>query len=102
MGNDCCECDSGKSMKGAECCSHKDCCEDSSMDHAKMMMDLANEAWSELMMDKMKIVYEKAMGDKMNKMAAVGVEACIAYWTNKMKEKGSCAEFEDKLKKAMM
>ena len=39
---------------------------------------------------------------KMDRMAQVGVEACIAYWNNQMKDKASFAEFEEKLKKAMM
>ena len=102
MHEECCE-ESCKSSCGCGSCSstEKECCEEN-MSHSKMMMDLANEAWSELMKEKMKAAYEKAMGDKMSKMAAVGVEACMAYWNHKMKSEASCAEFEEKLKKAMM
>ena len=94
-----CECgeESCCTAKSAECC-----CEEESKSMGKMMMDLANEAWSELMKEKMKASYEKAVGDKMNKAAQVSVEACMAYWNNKMKEQASCAEFEEKLKRAMM
>ena len=67
-----------------------------------MIMGLANEAWTELMKEKMKHAYEKATGDKMNKIAQVGVDACLAYWNNEMKDKAAFAEFEEKLKKAMM
>ena len=64
-------------------------------------MQLANNAWEELMKEKMKAAYEKAIGERMNKVAQVGIEASIAYWSNKMKEKSSWDEFEEKLRKAM-
>ena len=103
MGEECCEegscCESGK---GSECCSEKCCCEGNSMDKGQMMMGLANEAWSELMKEKMKAAYEKAKGDKMNKVAQISVEACMAYWGSKMKSKEAWNEFEEKLKNAMM
>ena len=72
------------------------------MSKSAMIMGLANEAWGELMKEKMKASYEKAMGDKMNKTAAIGVEMCMAFWGNKMKEGAAIAEFEEKLRKAMM
>ena len=96
MGHECGE-ESCCAAKSAECC-----CEEESKSMGKMMMDLANEAWSELMKEKMKAAYEKAVGDKMNKSSQASVEACMAYWNNKMKEQASCAEFEEKLKRAMM
>ena len=71
------------------------------MDKGKMMMGLANEAWSELMMDKMKAAFEKAKGQKMDKVAHISVEACMAYWANKMKSKEAWAEFNEKLMQAM-
>ena len=97
-----------------KCCETNDsCCEDSkcgcenecsceSNNMATMIKGLTNEAWSKLMKEKMKAAYEKAIGPKMDRMAQVGVEACIAYWNNQMKDKASFAEFEEKLKKAMM
>ena len=101
MGEDCCEekscCESNKE---SECCSEKSCCEDDSK--GKMMMEIANEAWTELMKDKMKAAYEKAKGDKMDKVAHISVEACMAYWANKMKSQAAWEEFEEKLKNAMM
>ena len=100
---ECCEeskCCSGESS----CCesSCNDSCCESEMSKGKMILGLANEAWSELMKEKMKAAYEKTIGEKMNKAAHVGVEACIAYWAQKMKSEAAWAEFEEKLSKAMM
>ena len=99
MGNECCEencCSSGKESCGCECsCGEKN-------NVSKMILKLANDAWSELMKEKMKAAYEKETGDKMSKAAHVGVEASIAFWSGKMKEHASFAEFEEKLRKAMM
>jgi len=102
MSKECCEesCKPGCGC-GSSCGNEKECCEENTS-CGKMMMDMANESWSELMKEKMKAAYEKAIGDKMSKMASVGVEACMAYWNQKMKNEASCAEFEEKLKKAMM
>jgi len=90
----CCE------SSGSGCCSNSSC--EESMDMGKMMMGLANEAWGELMKEKIKATYEKSIGDKMNKTAQVSAEACVAYWNNKHRDGASCAEFSEKLKKAMM
>ena len=85
------------------CCSEKGCdCGGEHSEHATMIMQLANEAWTELLKEKMKSAFEKALGDKLNKVAQVGVEASTGYWQNKMKVGIACAEFEEKLKKAMM
>ena len=97
-----CEC--GKEKGCSSCCSNESCCsyKDEMEDKSKMMMDMANEAWHELMKDKIKSAYEKLIGEKMNKTAHVCAEMCIAYWGNKMKEEMTSAEFEDKIRKAMM
>ena len=91
-GNECCE----DSKCGSEC----SC--DSGSSKAGMIMGLANEAWTELMKEKMKKAYEKEIGAKMDSIAKIGVEACIAFWGNKMKDKASFDEFEEKLREAMM
>jgi hypothetical protein len=68
---------------------------------AGVLMDIADEAWEDLMRDKMKKAFEKAKGEKMDKAAALVVEASISYWEGKMKEKAKWNEFEDKLKSIM-
>ena len=93
-GNECCE--------DSKCGCGSECSCDSGSSKAGMIMGLANEAWAELMKEKMKAAFEKIKGDKMDKVAQIGVEACMAYWGNKMKDKASFEEFEEKLNKAMM
>ena len=96
------ECNEGSCCESSsDCCESKGCCEQEK-GMGVMVMRLANEAWEELMKEKMKSAYEKAMGDKMNKTAQIGVEACMMYWGNKMKGKMAWMEFEEKLNKAMM
>lgn len=73
---------------GSECCESNGCCEETGcggqeQDVASMLLHLADEAWAELMKEKMKAAFEKHTGDKMNKASAAAVEASIAYWSNK-------------------
>ena len=100
MGCECEEekCGSGGCSDGCGC----SCKGEMTQDKSKMMMDMANEAWHELMKDKIKSAYEKMMGEKMNKTAHVCAEMCMAYWGNKMKEEMTEAEFDEKLQKSMM
>jgi hypothetical protein len=102
-----CEC------KEEGCCSTKGCCCETSCGHNEEgfktecevtngMMKLANEAWGELLKEKMKKVYDKKNGEHMNKLAEVLVDTCTAYWHGKMQEKAKCAEFTEKIKQAMM
>ena len=72
------------------------------MSKGKMMMHIANEAWEELMKEKMKAALEKVKGAQMDKAAQVAVEATMAYWAGKKREEASYSEYEDKLHKAMM
>ncbi|MFH2021643.1 MAG: hypothetical protein ABIJ34_09635 [archaeon] len=99
---DCCggDCESGNNEHG--------CCEDEhSHEHSHemsmgiMMMQLADDAWSELMMEKMKAELEKTKGAKMNKVAKIAVEAASKNWEKKMMDKAGWMEFEEKLKEAM-
>jgi len=94
---------------GSECSSEQscgdkkqDCGSDECCDMAKEMMNLANQAWAELMKEKMKKEFEKVNGERMNKIAAVGVAGCNDFWQHKMQAKAGCADFSEKLKQAFM
>ena len=98
MEKECCDETNCCSSDAQECCTES-CGDEKS--HSDMIMQLANEAWAELMKEKMKSAYEEAVGDRMNKVAKIGVEACMGYWQNKMRSEAASAEFEEKLAKAM-
>jgi len=86
-----CSCGSG--------CGGDSCCPEDSM--PKMMLGLANQAWAELMKEKMRKHYEAARGKRMDAMAKVSVDACLAYWDGKLQQKGQFEEFAKKLQDAM-
>lgn len=66
------------------------------------MMCLANQAWADLMKEKMKVHFEKINGPKMDKVAKVCVEMCMGYWQHKMSGKAQCEEHKEKIKNAFM
>lgn len=55
--------------------------------HEEMIMGMANHAWKELIIEKMKQAYEKKSGKQMDKIAEVGVEYCIRFWASRMEHK---------------
>ncbi len=94
-----------------QCCSNSGCgCSSSgcgsrpkdehSMD--RMMMELAEHAWEELMIEKMKALLETSNGERMDRVARVSVEAANAYWNHKMEKKARHHEHSEKLKRAFM
>ncbi len=85
---DCCE------SENDSCCS-SECCGGGDM--ADGLMKLADEAWGELLKEKIKKQYEKAAGPKMDKLAAVLAEGAIEYWKAKMEGTAKCAEFKEKI-----
>jgi hypothetical protein len=92
MGEECCE----TTKQG--CCSS---CEEDQMDKMDFLYELADEAWSELMKEKVKKALEKIQGEHMNKTAQVIAEARLAYWGNKMRSQGEEASWEDKIKECV-
>ena len=101
MGKVCCEEESCCTEKS---CSESSCGSDSGGDEnpTGMMMKLAEDAWSDLMKEKIKAVYEKQTGAMMNKVAQAAAEASIAYWTHKMEGEAKCHEHQEKIMKAFM
>lgn len=66
-----------------------------------MLMGFSDDAWEELMREKIKAAMEKKKGAKMEKVAGLIVDAASDLWEGKMQEKEKWAEFEEKLNKAM-
>lgn len=65
-----------------------------------MIMMLANKAWAEAVVAKMKEIMIKTHGEHINKIAQAGVEAASAYHMHKMEGKQKCEEGKQKIKKA--
>ena len=58
---------------------------------------IANDAWAELLKDKIKEQFEIKTGQKMDKIAEVAADASIEYWKHKIQAKEACKEYEHKL-----
>ena len=69
---------------------------------AGMMMKLAEEAWGEVIKEKMKTIIEKQGGDRMDKVAAAGVEAAGAFHMGKMKTEADMQVHKKKIEEAFM
>ncbi len=104
MGKGCCDEESCSSEKSCceSSCESGDSCSDENKNPSGMMMKLAEDAWSELMKEKIKAVFEKETGSMMNKVAQATAEASIAYWTHKMEGEAKCHEHQEKIMKAFM
>ncbi|MFH1094693.1 MAG: hypothetical protein V1728_00570 [Candidatus Micrarchaeota archaeon] len=76
-------------------------CHGSGCEMTDEMMELADEAWSCLMKEKMKAYLEKMDGKKMDTIAQAAVEVSKAHWGGKMKMKADMREAMEKLRMAM-
>lgn len=65
------------------------------------MLSLADEAWMELMKEKMKAEIDKVSGTHMEKVAKLVMEANFAKWSDLIKAKAKCNEYKDNLNKLM-
>jgi len=92
-----CETDGSSNCKSSDGCNLNSGCSMSDE-----IFSIANEAWRELLKEKMKKEFEKQRGEKMNGIAVVGVEGAMNYWQNMMAGKGATQEFQEKLKQAFM
>lgn len=81
-------------------CGPEDCGTGCSM--TDMILRISEEAWTELMKEKMKKALEAQIGEKMDKTAAAGVAASIAKWQHKMEGMGKCKEHTQKIQQSFM
>ena len=97
------ECNENKceTTKQSSCNTKKSCCS-SGCPMTDGIFKLAEDAWSELMVEKMKDQFEKLMGPKMDKVASAGVKASITFWENKMKSKGEMHKEFENIKQSFM
>ena len=81
------------------CCCHDEC--DEHHHHGKFsreLLELADEAWMEVLKEEIVNEIRKTSGDHIKKMAKLVNETNHERWKELMAERKGLAEFEDKLK----
>ncbi|MDR3543993.1 MAG: hypothetical protein P4L69_24020 [Desulfosporosinus sp.] len=91
-----------------ECSTTKSCStahntnNDSECDMHERLLALADDAWMELLKEKMKTEIEKTNGPHMNNIAKLVVDANCAKWGSMIQVKVKCNEYKESLKALMM
>lgn len=83
-----------------ECChTQKESCHDHHYEESKFdwLLEIADEAWTEVLKDKIKEHILKNQGKKMDELAEIVSEANGARWKHKMEKKQKCREFKEKI-----
>jgi hypothetical protein len=78
-------------QKDSECCNMPE-----------KLLCLADEAWKELLKEKIKAEIEKTSGQKLNNIAKLVSEANHRRWSHQIEGKQKCDEFKQQLKEAFL
>lgn len=79
-------------------CTTKNATGECSCDMPEKLLALADEAWSELLKEKIKAEISKSCGEGMDKLAKLVAETNKAKWAHTIQGKVKCNEYKDKLK----
>lgn len=79
-------------------CPTKNVTDDCTCNMPEKLLALADEAWNELLKEKIKEEISKSCGESMDKLAKLVAETNKAKWTHTIKGKVRCREYKDKLK----
>tara|TARA_Y100000310_G_scaffold281300_1_gene301691 strand:+ start:242 stop:586 length:345 start_codon:yes stop_codon:yes gene_type:complete len=92
-------CGVGKCGPGCGCgkCKKSDCIKTGDPMVDKMAV-LADKAWEAVLIDKMKVIWQDQMGEKMDKIAEANVGVSMAFHMGKMKSEMELGEAVGKLK----
>jgi hypothetical protein len=63
----------------------------------EMMLELADEAWAELVKEKIKAQIQLTCGDKLDELAKMVAEANGIKWANKIASKQHCNDFKHRV-----
>lgn len=91
-----------------ECCSNDKCCckchtqhrheeEENHEEFAHCLLEIADEAWMEVLKDEIKKHILSTQGDRMTELAKLISESNSERWKNKMEKKRGCHTFKEKL-----
>ena len=97
MSDSCCDQEKcGDSSGESECCETKadNCC-----NFAEHLLEIADEAWCELLKEKIKKEIQASCGEKLDQLAKLVAQANGQKWAHKMKGKALCEEYKNNLKK---
>lgn len=97
-------------QESAHCCcsSHKCCChlkseckegECSDENFSKKLLQLADEAWMEVLKEKIKEQIKTSSNKNLDELAKLVSEANEMRWRNKMNSKNACHSFTEKIAK---
>lgn len=79
------------------CCSGKQSCSSGHEDGYKWFLEVADEAWTEVLKEKIKEHILATQKDRMTDLAKLVSEGNNQRWKSKMDKKKVCAEFSEKL-----
>ncbi len=94
---------------GDECCSEHECCHEESCEHhhhhahehhddfAHQLLDMADEAWMELLKEKVKEQIKTSSGAQLDQLAKLVSEANHVRWKHKMGLQKDAQTYQDKL-----
>ena len=77
----------------SNCNSSNDCC-----DLPERLIGLADEAWFEVVKDKLKKEIESSCGEKLDQLAKIVADANCAKWAHEVQGKVKCEEYKGAIK----
>jgi hypothetical protein len=97
-----CPCHSESSCGGGSCCSGQNSCScnqcTKQKDFSHKLFELADEAWMELLKDKIKQQILSSGGEHLDELAKIVAEANKERWKHKLSGKRACEEHKEKIK----
>lgn len=86
------QCEEGKTSKASsECC-----------DIPAKLLSLADEAWHDVLKEKLKAKIEEHSGEKIDKLASVVATANHKKWSHMIQQKVDCHSYQDEVKAVML
>ncbi len=90
--------------QSCHCCCHQHChcpCHQHSGKYADQLLHVADEAWMEVIKEKIKEEIRQHSGDHLTKLAKLVSQANHKRWTEKLSERKGELDFEERLKEMM-
>lgn len=92
-----CSCKGQCGCKCGQCCCQKSCHEEQECHFSKKLIEIADEAWMEVLADRIKERIKASSGQSLDELAKIVVDANAERWKFKMAKKKGCHDFEEKV-----